>query len=30
MNISSNINDDFGTVDDDGNVDTVQATNDSP
>jgi outer membrane receptor protein involved in Fe transport len=27
-NISSNVNDDFGTVDDDGNIDTLQATND--
>ncbi|QQC65619.1 TonB-dependent receptor [Paraburkholderia ginsengisoli] len=26
-NISSNVNDDYGTVDDDGNVDTLQATN---
>jgi len=26
-NISSNVNDDFGSVDDDGNVDTVQANN---
>jgi iron complex outermembrane receptor protein len=27
-NVSSNVNDDFGTVDDDGNVNTQQATND--
>jgi outer membrane receptor protein involved in Fe transport len=27
VNTSSNVNNDFGTVDDDGNVDTVQATN---
>ncbi|KQR76763.1 TonB-dependent receptor [Burkholderia sp. Leaf177] len=27
-NVSSNVNDDFGTVDDDGNVNTLQATND--
>ena len=27
MNTSSNVNDDFGKVDDDGNIDTVQATN---
>lgn len=27
-NVSSNVNDNFGTVDDDGNLDTTQATND--
>lgn len=27
-NASSNVNDDFGTVDDDGNINTLQATND--
>jgi outer membrane receptor protein involved in Fe transport len=27
-NVSSNVNDDFGTVDDDGDVNTLQATND--
>ncbi|CAG4918449.1 TonB-dependent receptor [Paraburkholderia gardini] len=27
-NISSNVNDDFGSIDDDGDVDTIQATND--